>query len=129
MLVFLLIVFAACVLTVLFWTAVVAAALAIAAFLLLILQGAWWLITRPIVWFIIWPIKLIFGIKHDEPANETPPASKDLTLARIPTISAPNLLPSMTDKVEQLGKLKSLLEGGAINQEDFNKMKAEVLAS
>ncbi|OJT95357.1 MAG: hypothetical protein BGN82_02175 [Alphaproteobacteria bacterium 65-7] len=36
---------------------------------------------------------------------------------------------SMTERAEQLGKLKALLDAGTISQDEFERMKSQVLAS
>lgn len=36
---------------------------------------------------------------------------------------------SVADKAEQLSKLKGLLEDGTVTQDEFDRMKAELLAS
>jgi len=112
---------------VLFWAAVVATATAILAFLLLILQAAWWLVTRPIVWLIIRPVEYMCGAKDRPPNRDSPTARAQAKV--LPIISDPVVRPSITEKVEQLGKLQSLLDNGAINQNEFDRMKNEVLAT
>jgi hypothetical protein len=124
-----LIVFAACVLTVLFWAAVVAAAGVVLGALWLILKALWWLVTRPIVWLIIRPIEFIFGVKHDGPTSRESAATKVLPGTTAPSVSRPSSPSSMTEKVEQLATLKSLLEGGAINQDEFDRMKTQVIGN
>lgn len=127
MLLFALVFFAAAVLTMLFCAAVVATATAILAVLLLILQAGWWIITRPIVWFIIRPVEYLCGIKTSPP-NEVTSVAK-VRAKTLPSIPLPVATSAMTEKVEQLQKLKSLLEDGAINQDEFEGMKTEVLAN
>ncbi|OJT95356.1 MAG: hypothetical protein BGN82_02170 [Alphaproteobacteria bacterium 65-7] len=126
MLLFALIIFASCVLTVIFWAAVVAAAMAILEFVLLLVRGIWWLITRPIVWLVIRPIQFVFGIKNGKASNRNLDAPKAMSAIR-PSL-APDQIPPMTEKLDQLGKLTALLEDGVLNQNEFDRMKKKILA-
>lgn len=125
MLAIVLTVFAACVLTVLFWAAVVAAASVVLGALWLIVKALWWLVTRPIVWLIIRPIEFVFGVKREEPTSSEPSVPH---LAIATKTSHPASSVAVTEKVAQLATLKSLLESGAINQEEFDRMKSQVLS-
>jgi len=128
MLVYALIIFAACVLTVLYWAAVVAVAVILCGLVLAILRAIWWVITRPFVWLIVRPIEYVTGVKYEEPSSSqssVPPLPQP-SIHSLPHFSLP---PSqMADKVEQLGKLRALMDAGVINEVEFQKMKKEVLA-
>lgn len=107
---FLLLLFAACVLTVLFWAAVFAAALMVMSALSLALQAVWWLITRPFVWLVIRPLQFIFGSERSSPTQ--------VRLASAGTAQT----------VDQLTRLQTLLATKAITQEEFDRMKGAILA-
>jgi len=88
----------------------------------------WWVITRPIVWFIVRPIQFIFGNRETPTAKQAAPAPEPFT-ATMPSIAEPNSTTSLTVKVDQLAKIKALLDNGTISQGEFDRMKSEVLAS
>lgn len=105
----LLLLFASAVLTIIFWATAAAVAVAI-------LQGIFWLITRPIVWLVIMPLQYLFG-GSQKPSPGTQQAS-------LRAINSP--VSSPTDKLQQLGKLKALLDSGALSQAEFERLKAEL---
>lgn len=89
-------------------------------------RSGWW------VWLCLLPpinlvVKLIWltrkGTSGDNRFGPDPLSGDEANTFRIPTTV------SVTDKAEQLAKIKALLQGGTINQEEFERMKAEVLAS
>lgn len=105
----LLLFFASAVLTIIFWAAASAVALAI-------LQGIFWLITRPIVWLVIMPLQYLFGSSEKQPQG-----------ARQGSLRSPGpAAASSTDKLQQLAKLKALLESDAITNAEFERLKAEL---
>jgi uncharacterized membrane protein YhaH (DUF805 family) len=81
-----------------------------------------------ILWYAIPPVALILifvwnarrGTKGANDYGQDP-------LADSPSITAPSPVSNVADKAEQLTKLKVLLETGAVNQAEFEKMKAEIL--
>lgn len=112
MVLLLLIFFASAVLTIMFWATAAAVALAI-------LQGIFWLITRPIVWLVIMPLEYLFGGSQ----KPSPGTQKASVRAINPAAT------SSTGKLQQLAKLKALLDSGALSQAEFERLKSELLAN
>lgn len=108
----LLLFFASAVLTIMFWATAAAVALAI-------LQGIFWLITRPIVWLVIMPLQYILG-----GSQKPSPGPQQASLRAINPAAA-----SSTDKLQHLAKLKALLDSGALSQSEFERLKSELLAN
>jgi hypothetical protein len=116
MAILLLIFFASAVLTVLFWASAVAVALALLHLILALVKGIFWLITRPIVWLVIMPLQLMFG------GSQKP--SPKVQQSSFRTINS--TAGSSTDKLQQLAKLKNLLDGGTITTAEFEQLKADL---
>lgn len=121
MAIILLLIFAGAVLTVLFWASVIAVAVAIFEILGLAIRGVFWLITRPIVWFVITPLRFIFGGSATNDNHE-----------RARSIDVPNLGlgtggSTASDKLSQLTALKRLMDNSTITVSEFEKPKADLL--
>jgi hypothetical protein len=100
----------AAVATILFWAAAFAIAMAIGAFILVVLKFAWWVITRPVVW----PIQAIGWMFRDGPK-----ASLDGAPLQPATGYVAH---DIHDRTERLSRLKALLDDGALNQAEFDRM-------
>ena len=91
-------------------------------------RSGWW------VWLCLLPpinlvVKLIWWTRKGTSGdNRFGPDPLRATNTGANTFRIPSGL-SVTDKAEQLAKLKLLLEGGTINPAEFERMKAELLAS
>ncbi len=116
MAILLLILFASAVLTVVFWATVVAATLAILHLLLAIVRGSFWLITRPIVWLVVVPLQYLFGGSQTASTKAQPGRPR-------PNSSAAG---SPTNKLQQLEKLKRLLDSGTITMAEFEQLKTDL---
>jgi uncharacterized membrane protein YhaH (DUF805 family) len=90
--------------------------------------SGWWILAYPIpiiglFLFIIWNCRK--GAAGENRFGANPLGESSGPAGYTQPLSAT----SMTDKAEQLAKIKNLLEAGTVNQEEFDRMKAEVLAS
>jgi len=89
-------------------------------------RSGWW------VWLCLLPpinlvVKLIWWTrKGTDGANRFGPDPLASPQA-LPTWSAPAT--SITERAEQLAKIKALLDGGTIDREEFERMKAQVLGN
>lgn len=118
MAILLLLIFAGAVLTVLFWATAAAVALAVLQMVLLVLQGIFWIVTRPFVWLVVMPLQILFG------GSRTPaPVTQ-----QIPARANSSQGMSSTEKLQQLSKLRALHDSGAITQAEFDRLKCELLA-
>ena len=125
MLMMLLLIFAGAVMTVLFWATAIAVAVAIFELLSLAIRGVFWLITRPIVWFVIMPLRFIFGDSATHHSNEgggTGPS--DFRKRDFGCVGN-----TASDKLSQLTTLNRLRENNTITTGEYEKLKADLLRS
>jgi len=134
MLFFLGILFAASVLYFLWWIGVIVVATAIFELILLLLKAIFWIIIRPIVWLVIRPLQFLFGQRraavvynppqHAIATNMSTSAITPILLEAKPTTTVSE---QTFQKLDQLAKLKTLLETNTISQMEFDALKNDVL--
>jgi uncharacterized membrane protein len=117
MAIMLLFLFVSAVLTLLFWATVVAVAVAILGLLWAIVQGIFWIVTRPIVWLVIMPLQFICGSNRAKSSANT---------QHSPHRTINSAAGSSNDKLQQLGKLKGLLDSGTVTPAEFEQLKADL---